>query len=171
MVSIPLSIPADYWQALQVSKKDIEFLHNYLFESETPMSAKELVGVLIEERIRLEKAAQAKKLKAGGKVYLPKEQYKDGDRLTFPALDWARGAVTSVRAGKNPQYGEFDVLTVELEDGESKLFAAGLADHLLNDGPVTAEEEDNFDPKAIQSAYGAEIEQNLESAFAGAKKG
>jgi hypothetical protein len=166
MVSIPLSIPADYWQALQVSKKDIEFLHNYLFESETPMSAKELVGVLIEERIRLEKAAQAKKLKAGGKVYLPKEQYKDGDRLTFPALDWARGAVTSVRAGKNPQYGEFDVLTVELEDGESKLFAAGLADHLLNDGPVTAEEEDNFDPKAIQSAYGTEIEHNLESAFA-----
>ena len=166
MVSIPLSIPAEYWQALQVSKKDIEFLHNHLFESETPMSTKELVGVLIEERIRSEKVAQAKKRQADGKVYLPKEQYKDGDHLTFPSLDWARGAVTSVRPGKNPQYGEFDVLTVELEDGESKMFVAGLADHILNEGPATAVEEDSLDPKAIQSTFGAEIGENLETAFA-----
>ena len=61
MVSIPLSLPADYWQTLQIDKKDIEFLHNHLFESETPMTGKELVGVLIEERIRAERVAQAKK--------------------------------------------------------------------------------------------------------------
>jgi len=166
MVSIPLSIPADYWQTLQVSKKDIEFLHNNLFESETPMSARELVGILIEERIRSERIAQAKKRQADGKVYLPKEQYKDGDRLTFPGLDWAKGAVASVRPGVNPQYGEFDVLTVELDDGESRMFAAGLADHILNEEPATAAAEDSLDPKAIQSAFGAEIERNLESAFA-----
>ena len=90
MVSIPLSLPADYWQTLQISKTDIEFLHNYLFESETPMSGKELIGVLIEERIRLERVAQAKKRQSDGKVYLPKETYKDGDHLVFPALDWAK---------------------------------------------------------------------------------
>ena len=166
MVSIPISIPADYWQTLQISKEDIEFLHTHLFESETPMSAKELVGILIKEHIRAERAAQEKKRKASGKVYLPKEQYKDGDHLMFPKLDWQRGAVTSVRSGVNPQYGEFDVLTVEMEDGENRMFAAGLADHILNEEPAAVVEEDNLDPEAIQSAYGAEIEQNLEAAFA-----
>ena len=166
MVSIPLSIPADYWQTLQISKTDIEYLHSQLFESETPMSARELVGVLIEERIRSEQTAQAKKRQAGGKVYLPKEQYKDGDRLTFPGMDWAKGAVTGVRPGVNPQYDEFDVLTIEMEDGESRMFAASLANHVLNEEPATAEAEDNLDPKVIQSAFGAEIEGNLESAFA-----
>lgn len=166
MVSIPLSIPADYWQTMQISKKDIEFLHNYLFESETPMTAKELVGVLIEERIRAERAAQAKKRQSGGKIYLPKEQYKDGDHLVFPALDWKKGVVKSVRSGVNPQYGEFGVLTVEIEDEETRLFATGLTEHALNEAPATDVEEDNLDPKTIQTAFGAEIVKKLEAAFA-----
>lgn len=165
MVSIPLKLPADYWQTFQVNKKDIEYLHNYLFESETPMTARELVGVLIEERVRYERVAQAKKRQADGKLYLPKEQYKDGDRLTFPALDWAKGTVTAVRSGVNPQYGEFDVLTVDLDDGGDRMFAAGLVDHILNEEPATDTEEDNFDPGSIQSTFGTAIEQRLEEAF------
>lgn len=165
MVSIPLSIPADYWQTLQVSKNDIEFLHNHLFESETPMTARELVSVLIEERISAEQKAQAKKRQSDGKTYLPKEQYKDGDRLVFPALDWTKGAVTAVRPGENPQYGEFDVLTVEMEDGENRMFAAGIADHILNEEPATAADEEGIDPKAIQSKFGTELESRLEAAF------
>ena len=167
MVSIPLSIPADYWQTLKISKKDTEFLHNYLFESETPMSAGELVGVLIEERIRFERESQAKKQKAGGKVYLPKETYKDGDQLTFPALDWAKGSVSAIRSGVNPQYGEFDVLTIEMESGESRMFAASLAEHVLNEESATDKEEDSLDPKEIQNSFGLEIEKNLEDAFSG----
>ncbi len=166
MASIPLSLPADYWQTLQISKKDIESLHNFLFESETPMTARELVGVLIEERIRLERVAQVKRQQSDGKIYLPKEQYKNGDRLIFPALDWAKGAVVAVRPGINPQYGDFDVLTVELENGQSRMFAARLADHALNDEPVAATQEDQLDPKAIQSNFGAELERRLEAAFA-----
>jgi len=166
MVSIPLSLPADYWQTLQISKNDIEFLHNYLFESETPMTGKELVGVLIEERIRSERTAQAKKRQSDGKIYLPRETYKDGDHLIFPALDWAQGAITGIRPGANPQYGEFDVLTVELEDGKSRMFAAGLADHALNLEPDTVEEDNTLDPAAIQSAFGAGLERKLETAFA-----
>ena len=112
MVSIPLSLPADYWQTLQISKSDIEYLNNHLFESETPLTVRELTRVLIEERVRSERDIQAKKQKASGKVFIPKEQYKDSDPLIFPALDWKKGTVKSVRAGVNPQYGEFDVLTV-----------------------------------------------------------
>ena len=166
MASIPLTIPADYWQTLQISKNVIEFLHNHLFESETPMTARELVGVLIEERIQSEKRAQAKKRQSDGKVYLPKEQYKDGDHLVFPALDWAKGSVVAVRPGVNPQYGEFDVLTVDLEGGQSRMFASGLAEHVLNEEPATTAEEDSLDPKAIQSTFGAELEGKLETAFA-----
>jgi hypothetical protein len=166
MASTPLKIPADYWQTFQVDKKDIEYLLNYLFESETPMTAKELVGILIEERIRLERIEQAKKRQADGKLYLPKEHYKEGDHLIFPALDWARGTVASVRAGVNPQYGEFDVLTVDLEDSGSCMFAAGLANHILNDETATEVEEDNLEPEVIQNTYGALIEQRLEDAFA-----
>jgi len=166
MASIPLSLPADYWQTLQINKKDIELLHNYLFESETPLTARELVGVLIEERIRTERAAQAKKRQSDGKVYLPKEKYSNGDRLVFPALDWAKGAVTEVRPGINPQYGEFAVLTVELEDGKSRMFASGLADHALNEEPVASLEAESFDPSSIQSAFGTDIERKLEDAFA-----
>ena len=165
MASIPLSLPADYWQSLQVNKKDVEFLHNYLFESETPLTARELVGVLIEERIRVEKAAQTKKRQSAGKVYLPKERYSDGEHLVFPALDWAKGTVSGVRPGANPQYGDFDVLTVELDNGQSRLFAAGLASHALNEAPAVNEQADTFDPKSIQSAYGAEIEKKLKEAF------
>ena len=165
MVSIPLSLPAEYWQTLQINKKDIEFLHNYLFESETPMTAGELVGVLIEERIRAEQEAQMKKRQSDGKIYLPKERYADGERLVFPALDWAKGAVTAVRPGVNPQYGEFDVLTVEMENGKSRMFAAGLAEHTLNEQPVSDLETDNFDPESIKSAFGNEIKRKLEDAF------
>jgi hypothetical protein len=71
----------------------------------------------------------------------------------------------SVRPGVNPEYGKFDVLTVEMEDGESRMFAAGLANHALNDEPATDEDEDNLDPQAIQSAHGTEIGANLEKAL------
>ena len=160
MVSIPLSIPADYWQTLQVSKNDIEFLHNFLFESETPMTARELVGILIGERLRVEQESQAKKRKSGGKIYFPKEHYKDGDHLVFPALDWSKGAITSVRPGVNPQYGEFEVLTIEMEDGKSRMFAAGVADHVLNEEPAV-DADAGPDPLSIQESFGSELEDRL----------
>ena len=104
MVSIPISLPAEYWQTLQISKKDIEFLHNHLFESETPMTARELVGVLIEERVRAEQAAQAKKRQSDGKIYLPKDQYtrwrpsgfsrvRLGKRCRFCSATWGKSPV------------------------------------------------------------------------------
>src|SRR5512138_1322072 len=47
----------DYWSSLQITSQDVEFLHNHLFENETPLTSKELVAVLIPERVRLERAA------------------------------------------------------------------------------------------------------------------
>ena len=52
MASASLNLPADYWQTLHVTPKDIEFLQTYLFEHETPLTPRELVGVLVVERLR-----------------------------------------------------------------------------------------------------------------------
>jgi hypothetical protein len=163
MVSEPI-ISTDYWTDLQITRQDIEFLQNYLFENETPLTVRELVMVLLNERIRLERLAVQQRRQAGGKTYLPKESYQIGDALIFPALDWQHGKVTGIRAGVNPEIGAFDVITVEMEDGTERLFASNLSHHALNDQPVTVE-EDGFDAEAILRAHGSTLEKKIEAAF------
>ena len=104
MVSDPL-ISTDYWTDLQITRQDVEYLHNHLFELETPLTARELVAVFVEERIRAERLATQQRRQAGGKTYLPKDSYQLGDELIFPALNWKHGKITGVRAGTNPEIG------------------------------------------------------------------
>ena len=157
-------ISTDYWTDLQINPQDVEFLHNYLFENETPLTAHELVTVLVDERIRNERAARQRKRQAGGRAYLPKESYEAGEGIVFPSLGWQHGTVISKRVGTNPELGNFDVITVQMEDGSERLFASNLASHALNDQPVTVV-EDEFDADAIVREYGSEIERKLEAAF------
>ena len=163
MVSDPL-ISTDYWTDLQITQQDVEFLHNHLFELETPLTARELVAVFVNERIRAERLATQQRRQAGGKTYVPKESYQVGDDLIFPALNWKHGKVTSVRAGTNPEIGPFDVLTVDLGNGAERFFAANLADHALNDQPVTVEEE-GFDANTVLQEHGSALEKKIEEAF------
>ncbi len=163
MVSDPL-ISTDYWTDLQITQQDIEFLHNYLFEHETPLTVHELVTVFVNERIHAEQLAVQQRRQAGGKTYLPKESYQVGDSLIFPALNWKHGKVTAVRPGTNPEIGSFDVLTVALENGPEKLFAANLTSHALNDQPTTVEEE-GFDADEILREHGSSLERKIEAAF------
>lgn len=154
----------NYWKELQITRQHVEFLHNHLFETETPLSGRELVSVLVSERVRVEKLAVQQRRQAGGKSYLPKDSYQVGDNLIFPALNWKHGKVTDSRAGVNPEIGAFDVLTVTLEDGAERLFAAGLTDHYLNDAPVPVEDE-GFDADTILRTYGSAIEKKIEAEF------
>ena len=164
MASVPLNLPADYWQNFQVISKDIEFLQTYLFEHETPLTPRELVAVLIAERLRAEREAAEKKQDAT-KAYLPKEKYAVGDMLRFPALR-ASGRVEAVRAGANPEMGAFDVLTIQMEDGARKLFAASLETHKLNNAPAEDEAASGLDPEAVARDFGAGLESKLDAAFA-----
>lgn len=163
MASNPL-ISSEYWTNLQITRQDVEYLHNYLFEHETPLTARELVSVFIDDHVRAERLATQRQREAGGKTYQPKEAYQVGDDLLFPALDWKHGKVTSVRAGVNPEIGSFDVLTVDLDGGAERLFASSLATHTLNDQPVTVE-DDEFDMEEIKRLYGGLIEKKIEAAF------
>ncbi len=162
MSSEPFTLPANYWQNFKAIKKDIEYIQTHLFESETPKSTTELATVLIEERIRAERSELDKKRKAGGKPFLPKEVYAEGDRITFPILDWISGEVKAVRAGVNPELGEFDVITVEMEDGAERMFASNLADHALNSQSGSEPSDEELDPAGIHSMFGKIIEQELD---------
>ncbi len=163
MVSDPL-ISIDYWTTLQITQQDVEYLHNHLFELETPLTARELVTVFIHERVRVERLAVQTRREAGGRTYFPKESYQVGDELIFPALNWKHGKVTSARAGINPEIGAFDVLTVELDGGSERLFASSLPHHALNDEPVTVQ-DDGFDTDAILREHGYALEKKIESSF------
>lgn len=157
-------ISSDYWKNLQITPQDVEFLHNHLFEIETPLTTRELVTVLIHERNRAERFAVQQRRQAGGRVYAPKESFQTGEGIVFPSLDWKHGKVLNVRAGNNPELGEFDVLTVEMEDSTEHLFAARLAVHALNDEPASAEGDD-FDPDAVLRANGYALDKKLREAL------
>ena len=153
-----------YWEDLQINRQDVEHLHTHLFETETPLTTRELVTIFVNERIRAERLAEQTRRQAGGRTYLPRESYQVGESLVFPALNWKHGKVTGSRAGQNPEIGGFDVLTVQLEDGSERLFASSLPHHPLNDQPVTVEDNE-FDAQAILKEYGSVIEKKLEAAF------
>lgn len=165
MVMAGISVSSlDPWADIRIALSDIEFLHNYLFEHETPLSVRELVAVMIHERNRAQRAAEQLEQDARGRQYLPKERYQVGEGLVFPALAWKRGQVLSLRDGVNPDIGTFTVMTVDMEDGSQRLFASGLASHSLNDKPVVAE-SDGFDADAILREHGADMERRLEAAL------
>ena len=158
-------LPNEYWLSVQVTPQDVENLHTFLFERETPLKTSDLASEFVEARIRAERKIAESKQKAAGKSFLPKETYAVGDELVFPALDWQRGTVAAVRAGVNPSLDDFDVLTVEMEDRAKRMFAARLTSHLLNDAPVILPESDEVSSAVILKDHGEMIEKKLETAF------
>lgn len=160
------SLPTEYWTFIQITPQDVENLHNFLFERETPLTARELVVEFVEARIKAEREAAEKNQKAGGRDFLPKEKYQVGEDVVFPALAWKRGTVRAVRAGINPAVPEFDVLTVEMEDGATRMFAANYPTHALNDAPIVAPESEETNPAVVLREHGAALKKKLEAAFA-----
>jgi len=164
-MTVAFSLPHDYWLSFQVTPQDVENLHTYLFERETPLTSRELASELIETRIRIERQAAESKQKSLGRVFLPRETYLAGEEIVFPAMQWRRGKILSVRPGVNPAIGAFDVIAVEMEDTTERMFAAGLASHLLNEAPIEKPEDDDVKPSVILAEFGFSVEKKLEAAF------
>ena len=131
MSQLSFALPAEYWQNLVVTTKDIETLQNVLFENEQPHTTPQLVRLLVAERIRAEVENNQKKQKDAGEVYLPANAYSVGQKVLFPALNFATGKVLAVRGGQNPDLGSFDVMDVSI-DGITRCFASNLENHKLN---------------------------------------
>jgi len=157
MVIDPISIRKDYWQNFEVTNKDLEFLYNHLLEIEMPQTSEELAKALAVERIRGEKELLESKQQAEGAVYYPKEHYQVGQTIQFPTLEWKTGIVVSVRPGNNPELSPFEVIEVELESGEKRQFAAGIAEHKLNQ-PISVNTDDPLlDIDYVMNNFGEEL--------------
>lgn len=155
----------EYWvDTFQMEPDDIDYLYQVLLERETPLSLDEMALVLVRYRVQQDEA-QPKKKSPTGIVYRPADQYQVGEQLVFPAMDSVTGIITEIRAGENPDYGEYQVISVEFEDGETAEFASGLTvNHVLNDQePDIVEDETQLKtPEELFIEYGGEVALTLE---------
>jgi hypothetical protein len=133
-----------YWQNFELAEGELEYLSELLIEEESPLTVEELARRLMDKRTR-EEASAWEQREAKGLIYQPRDSYREGDRLVFPALGDAVGTVVGIRSGRNPEYGPFDVIQVELEGRQAvKEFASSLSQtHALN--IITIEEDHDFD--------------------------
>jgi hypothetical protein len=129
---------------------------------ETPLPTEDLARLLVTERITEERIATERRKSDGGDIYLPKNSYKTGQTLIFPAFDWDRGTVSTSRSGFNPDIIGFDVIRVEFESGAHREFAVGLADHPLNSPPEITEETGLTNPDNVIYEYGPRITTALD---------
>jgi len=66
----------------------------------------------------------------------------------------------------NPELGAFDVLTVQMDDGNERHFAGSLATHKLNDETLDDETASGLDPERVADDFGADLTAKVDSAFA-----
>ncbi len=135
MTTEKFALKEDYWNKFTLQDSDIEYLYHTLLETEMPLTSLELLTALIDRRIKDEITHLKTQQQENKNIYLPKGEYKKGQTLAFPALNWKRGKVTHVREGFNPDVQEFHVIGVHFDDGEEKEYAAGVVDHVLNNPP------------------------------------
>jgi len=124
----------EYWgSAFSINDEDIEHLLNLFFEDELPRTDEELALAVVRRRCQREEAAVSREL-AKGALYQPKHVYEAGQRLVFPALDYAVGNIVAVRQGRNPEYGPFQIIRVQFDGKAEREFASSFSyPHRLNE--------------------------------------
>jgi len=154
---------AEYWQAFTLNEDDVEHLHSMMVEAEEPLTTRELALGIVAERVRREESELKVEITKGA-LYQPKNSYAEGDRVIFPAFDFRLGRVTGVRSGHNPEYGEFQVVTVDFgPDRRQRSFAAGLAaPHKLNvDLAEVLNSGDQASPEKLLETVAGSVPQAL----------
>jgi hypothetical protein len=165
MTIAPVTLRNDYWEKFEFAEQDLDFLYNHLLEIETPLTTQELIRAIVAERIRTEKDDLKSQQQAAGKIYLPKDQFTVGQKLLFPAMEWRRGEVVSVREGHNPDLPAFNVIEVKFDGGDHEQFAASLPEHPLNQ-PIDINIDDpNLDIDNVIEEYGHTLIEQLNEEF------
>ncbi|QYK49888.1 MAG: hypothetical protein KF701_05680 [Anaerolineales bacterium] len=149
------------WQNFSIEDADLEFLSAYLLEQETPLGPEALATQLIVNRITNPRPQP--KDGESEKAYLPKETYAAGDKVYFPALKNTGGRVSAVRPAAVIGGDGFDVISVAMEDGSTREFAARLALHVLNDPPK--QEASQVDAAAEAKQHAKDIAPTLVEAL------
>jgi hypothetical protein len=154
-------LPSTYWNEFQISQQDLEFLFNRLMELEEPQTIDQLLEPLILQRIQTEKKEFRRKQNQEAMVFKPRDTYKAGQILNFPALRWSRGTVISSRPGYNPQIGDFTVIAVDFGGNNVRQFASQLEIHKLNEQLESQEADDASDLDFVLDGFGALIRDKL----------
>jgi hypothetical protein len=116
---------AEYWETeFALTDSDLENIYNHFLETEKPQTVDALARMVIEQRVRAQ-LTDVKRLLSDATVYQPQSSFEIGESIVFPALKLAKGTVTGIRPGYNPEYGSFDVIAVDLK-GKTREFAANL---------------------------------------------
>lgn len=149
----------------QVDASDHEFLYELLVDSQEPQRVEDLTLALIRRRCRLEENRIRTELERG-LIYDPAERYKIGDEIVFPALDFAKGRVQSIRPGDNPEHGAFQVIGVRFADEpRERYFAAALkTPHVLNrrGRPLQLDTDNLLSAEDIYAEVGPEVVRKVE---------
>lgn len=157
---------AEYWESdFSLSDADLEQIYNYFLETEHPHTATDLAGLVIESRVRAQ-AADLRRLMSDSTVYQPQRSYTVGEEIIFPALKLAKGKVTGVRPGYNPEYGEFNVITVAIKGKPRDFVADFKLDHALNSsngGALTEQMAGNA--QAIRDAHGPVVAARIKASL------
>jgi hypothetical protein len=159
---------AEYWNGFSLTAHDVEHLRGLLLDAEAPLTTQELAMALVTERCRREEADLRAEL-AHGTLYQPKRSFEVGERVIFPALDFRSGEVVARRPGQNPEYGAFEVVTVDFgPDRRQRSFAAGLtAPHKLNaDLPDQLLSGDLASPQRLFNTVASQVPVALASQLA-----
>jgi hypothetical protein len=156
---------SEYWQEdLVIDDQDLEHLYGLILESGLPQALDQLTLAMMEWRCQSEEAIIKAELEKG-EPYRPKDSYKVGQQVVFPALGYALATVTGIRPGYNPQYEPFKVIQVRFEgEEEAREFAAELGHpHRLNiEGNGSELLTGGFSPDELYAVYGSQIKQKLQ---------
>jgi len=160
----------DYWtEEFAVTEHDVEHLYALVLEAEAPRTSAELAVALIQSRCREEEERLRQKLERG-ELFQPRNSYREGAQLVFPAFDYALATVVGKRPGRSARYGDFMVIQVQFADADSvREFASELkAPHNLNlEGKEDLLASDGLlSPGELYTAYGATVIPSLEQMLA-----
>ena len=160
---------AEYWlDEFAVHKEDLEYLYECFVEESEPRTIDELSLKVMERRHHREEEALARKSDKG-LIYQPQDSYELGQRLVFPAFDYAIGQVLAIREGNNPRYGYFSVIQVQLENEVTpREFVADFApDHALKRSAALLEDSSGelLSPAQLYERYGQSVRERLQDAL------
>jgi len=159
--------PEHWGESFKFTSEDREYLLNLFLEDELPRSIDELALALIRFRVQREEAAMRRKQQAQGTLYQPKRSFQIGEQVVFPALDFAVGQVSAIRAGHNPEVAPFKVIQVQMAHGDSREFAAEFSDahHLNEDAAILSPTETLVSPEDLYAHYRTLLKPRLQAAL------
>ena len=158
-----MNLKESFWQDLKLNESDLETIYNHLLEIETPQTITELTSFLIKNKINEETKRMEKAKASAGDLYLPKDQYKVGQKLVFPMRNMEKGTVSRVREGHNPDYQDLQVIEVDFSPTQKVEFASNLDAHKLNDLTLYENKDPNLDYETVIKNYANSISKKLNS--------